>query len=317
LQYTFYEFSAFLENFGGATFVKDIDSFCKKIENMMIKKGVIILLLFILALSACKKNDKNSYVDYNTLLYASSDYLNVQQMTVRLLNTYFKMATDSVLYADGYNPDIDKAACNYFKDTILDTVYYEIIYGDWGVIDPYRRRRGGKIKVHLDGDFEDSLTTANFEFLNFHYEFDTLKVLSFTVQNLGKTDGQNTLFHLKIDNMQWQIDTTGAIRWNSDQYFLRKKSGNSIYFNNNNAYLITGTVDGTTARGEAFSANITDGVSLKDIQNCAWPKDGPVSFSIADFNKAEIYFPSDTLCANQCLLTLDGNNFVLPIEHFK
>ena len=77
------------------------------------KYRFIFLLAFSLGILASCTKTKNRSIDYNTVIKLSRAYASVQQMTVRLINTFFKMATDSLVLNTGYNPDVDGAVCRY------------------------------------------------------------------------------------------------------------------------------------------------------------------------------------------------------------
>ncbi len=273
------------------------------------------MALSIGVLASCTKT-RNRSINYNTVIQSSRAYASVQQMTVRLMNTFYKMATDSLVLHTGYNPDVDGAVCRYRKDTITDSVFYSMTYGSWGVIDPFHRRRGGEIVVELDGNLNDSLTKGAFFFHQFHYDFDTLKATEFSIQNRGTDAMHQTLFHVSAHQMRWQIDSTQVIVWNFNQNYLRQKGGNSAYFSKDDQYLISGTLDGTTTNGTSFQTTVNAGNELNDNYHCAWLTTGTVLMSIQGFESAQLLFPPQGSCISRYQLWISGNRFDNPIEYY-
>ncbi len=276
-------------------------------------KRFLILLITPLLIISCNKT-QNEFIDFKPLIKVSNDYTKVEQMTVRLLSTFFKAAGDSLVLTEGYNPNIDGAVCRYTIDTITDSVFYRIFYGSWGVIDPYSKRRGGKIFINLNGSLEDSLTKGIFIFQNFHYEFDTIKTDSLEIQNIGKNAQGNTQFHIKALKMQWEVDSTHVISWNFDQIFERIKMKNSIFYNNNEKFLIYGKLTGKSSTNIAFTATNDVGNEIVLNCNCAWLQNGKIKFEVQNFNNAQILFPAENNCSNRYELWIDDNRFDKSIE---
>lgn len=269
------------------------------------KRFVILSMIITLLFSGCHKK-QNIYIDYNPVIKSSNDYTNVQQLTVRLLQTFFKVTVDSSIILNGYNPNIDGAACTYYHDTVTDSVFYRIKYGNWGVIDPYGKRRGGEIYVNLDGDIHDSLTSGEFVFKHFHYEFDSLSAENLLIVNNGFDETHNLLFDISAGKMKWNTDSVHSVVWSFQQTYRQ---------NNNESFSIWGQFSGTAQSGINFQVTNDKETAIIASGDCAWIKNGQMEFSWGNQeNRAQILFPDSTSCQNVYHLIINDLRFDKAIE---
>ncbi len=270
------------------------------------KRFLFLSIIIAVLLSSCHKK-QNRYINYKPVINASNDYTNAQQITVRLLQTFFKVTGDTLINLEGYNPDIDGAVCTYFHDTITDSVFYKIKYGSWGVVDPFGKRRGGDIYVNLDGNINDSATTGEFVFENFHYEFDSLRVENLTIKNAGLNDSLYPVFHISAERIKWNADSVHVITWAFEQTYEQKNHGKE--------FLIWGEFSGTAKSGINFRVSNMQETAITTGYNCAWLKNGEMDFYWgAPENRAQIMFPDSAECRNVYSLFVNDLRFDKAIE---
>jgi hypothetical protein len=272
---------------------------------MFMKRFVILLVVVAAIISGCHKK-QNRYIDYNPVVKVSNDYVSVQQLTVRLLQTFFKITTDSLVINNGYNPDIDGAVCRYSYDTVSDSTFYRIKYGSWGVIDPFGKRRGGEILVSLDGNINDSSTSGMFVFKNFHYEYDSLSAQNFKIINTGSNGTSSSSFEISAGKMKWDTDSIHSIIWSFKQTYRQ---------NGSDEFLIWGELSGTAQTGMNFRALNPEDRAIAAGVECAWLENGQMDFNWGEGgNTAQILFSDSTGCHNKYTLLINDLRFDGTIE---
>ncbi len=273
--------------------------------------SVLLIIIPTIIFSGCLKKKANSYIDFKPYLRVAGDYANTQQLTTRLINTVIKASSDSLLNTTGVNPDIDKAKCTFVHDTVSDSSFYELEYNWWGTIDPYERRRGGTIRVALDGPASDSGVSGSISLIHFHYEFDSLRATGFRMYNLGKLESGNRAFRFSADSMIWQVDTNKLITWRFDQIYEQLGAGID------SGFLISGNFTGQATNRYSFSAAIADSARLADYAGCAWLKNGTVIITASGLQNSGMLFPPDDQCINYYQFWIDDNRFDGAIEDFS
>ncbi len=269
----------------------------------------LLLLLLAAVFPGCNK-DTNTFIDYKPYLNTARDYANAQQLTTRLINTMLKAGSDSVLNTTGINTDIDKAKCTFVYDSVSDSSFYEAEYNSWGTIDPYQRRRGGIIRIALDGPVSDSGVSGSINLVNFHYEFDSLKAINFRFKNEGTGSNGNRIYRFSADSLIWEVDTNRTISWQFDQLYEQKSD------NIDSGFIISGNLNGISYYNISFSAVIADSSRLFDNMDCNWLKDGIVYLSYSDVQNSQMLFPPDNMCMNYYQYIINDNRFDGLIENF-
>ena len=270
---------------------------------------ICIFLSLIFILYSCNK--KNTSFDYNQAVETVSDYVESQQMTDLILNTYFKAITDSILLSDGV-AEIDGAEVSYSSEPakiIID-------YPGWGKDDGYGHIRKGKYEATTETSFFDSLAVVNITFNNFSYDFDTVSAGNLSIINQGTTNNGSYIFNLDGDNITRKLhDTTSYITYQLQQTFERFTYTSSPYYSENDYFEISGSLSGTARNGKTFNSVVQDTSSLRNSFSCRWLDGGVVEIELIDFNNnSKVNFSNDGKCLNQYSIIINGTLLIKAFD---
>ena len=276
------------------------------------EKLIIMLLLFTTAfISSCHK--ENTSFDYVQTIETVSDYVESQQMTDLILNTYFKSITDSTLFTDGTS-EIDGADVSYSANPAKIIIEYPT----WGRDDGYGHTRKGTYEATTESSFLDSLAVVNFTFNNFYYDDDTITVVNLSIINTTATNGNN-IFNIDANNILRRFhDTTGYVKYNVEQSFVRIKDTSSVYYTSNDYFEITGNLSGIARNGHSYNSTTQDTSSLIVNYSCRWIKAGITEVELPDFiYNATVNFNNGGECLNQYSIITNESLFtdVFDIEY--
>lgn len=271
--------------------------------------SVAFLIGFAIFIGSCKK-DKNTMIDYNYGVNLSSDYVNVQHLSISLANTYFKAIYDTALISNGTS-EIDGATVTYCPDSVYKL---KITYPSWGSNDGYGNWRQGQIQIQADGGFFDENENAKFKFVNFYFTKDTITASEYSVKYLGSSQG-NDQFQIVGDEVYRTMeDTTGNISFNSSQFFTVVLNANNKFVPEN--LLISGSIKGISRLGYMFEAT-TQYEIISDL-SCNWMKSGEVEvLSDSSEFQGKITYSDISECNNWYSLLIDGIEFPSAIEKEK
>lgn len=276
-----------------------------------LKNWVFALLLAAIISVSCRK--QNTFIDYNPAIVASQEFVSNQQMMDQILNTYFKSLTDSTLRADGH-AEIDGAWVSINYSPYL---FMEFQYNVWGNYDGYGHFRMGAIEVIPETDFSQPDALANFNFIGFLYDKDTVEVNKMTVQHIETGEPNIQKFEVKVDSaVIIYSDTSGQNSFNMNQTFRLKKDPTTEYTSVLDKIYITGLMDGITLDLTSYSTLIADSSEMIDKYDCLWLTNGPATLQVTGFSyPATIYFPEPDTCLNEYIIEVDGNPFPFPFEY--
>ena len=266
---------------------------------------ITIILSVVLFISSCHK--ENTSLDFNQSVETIRDYVEAQQMTDLLLNTYFKSITDSTLLTDGI-AEIDGASVIYSVNPAKIIIDYYI----WSREDGYGHYRKGRYEAKTATSFFDSLAVVNFTFHSFDYDFDSINVTNFSLTNMGNNTDGNYLFSVNATNFYRKFhDTTGQILYHVDQDFIRVKDPLSPYYTNNDSFNISGNLSGVARNGYSFNSIVHDTSCLIDSFSCQWLIDGTSEVNLPESdnftNIATINFSNSGDCRNQYSIIINGS----------
>ena len=270
--------------------------------NLTLSLIVFIVVIVIFAPS-CKKNN-NSMVDYSYGVAISSDYANVQHLSISLANTYFKCIYDTALINNGI-AIIDGAEVEYSADSLFQL---KIIYPPWGTDDGYGNWRQGEIHIKADGGFFNKDENVNLYFENFYFTKDTIVAHNYSIKYLG-----NNSFQMLSDSVcRIMEDSTGLIIFNSEQVFKTILGTNGQPIN----LSISGLFEGESREGNHFETSVKEDV-FSDL-NCNWMKQGEVEilFDSTTYS-GSIFYSDPSVCENWYNLVIDGVDFPSKIQKPK
>lgn len=268
-----------------------------------------MLVVTVFSVSSCNK-DKNTFVSYNYGVESAQQFVYAQQMMTQLLATYFKSINDSILFADN-KATIDGASVYLVLDEI--PMRLRIEYPWWGADDGYGHYRQGVYEAYTTDGYQDVDGIVNFEFTDFLWDKDSLRVDSLRVLNLGKTDGKNFQYGIEVSSAKLiYSDTTmqNPYTFAMDQSFTVIKEAGTIYTSAKDSMAIYGSLNGLTAAGLEFDAQgVADSTMLFSF-SCDWLKQGIVQIQTVNFPYiSTVYFQEADTCANQYLIEIDNNLF--------
>ena len=273
----------------------------------IVKKGLIvtIVLSVVVFITSCHK--ENTSLDFNQSVETISDYVEAQQMTDLLLNTYFKSITDSTLLTDGIS-EIDGASVSYSANPAKIIIDYYI----WSKEDGYGHYRKGRYEATTASSFFDSLAVVDFSFHSFDYDFDSINATNFSLTNMGNNADDNYLFSVSITNFYRKFhDTTGIITYQLQQDFIRTKDISSPYYTDNDFFSISGNLSGIARNGKSYTSIISDTNNLTNSFSCQWLIDGTSEINLPESdnftNIATVNFSNSGTCRNQYSIVINGS----------
>jgi hypothetical protein len=274
----------------------------------------LFLVVAIFSVTSCNK-DKNTFVSYNYGVESAREFVYAQQMMTQLMATYFKSINDSTLLADN-TAAIDGATVYLLLDET--PMRLRIEYPWWGADDGYGHFRQGVYEAYSMDGYQKVDAIVNFEFIDFLWDKDSLRVDSLQIHNLGKTDGKNFQYNLNVSNIKLiYADSTilNPYTFVMDQSFILMKESGTIYTSTKDSMAIFGSLNGLTAAGLEFAAQgVADSTMLFSF-SCDWLKQGIVQVNTVDFSyTSNIFFQEADTCANQYLIEIDGNPFPYPFD---
>ena len=272
-------------------------------------KGSLLFILSIsLFIASCHK--ENTSFDYNMAIETVSDYVDTQQMTNLLLNTYFKSITDSTLITDGI-AEIDGADVNYSADPAIITILYS-----WAKYDSYGHLRKGKYEASTESSFFDSLAIININFSNFFYDSSAISVGNFSIENMGTTTNNNYLFKVEATDILIKYhDSTGNISYQVEQNYLRVKNPSTPYHTNDDYFRISGNMTGIARNNNSFTSSTQDTNNLLVYYSCPWIKGGTAEIELPGFiYNASVDFFNDGECRNHYSIITNETLFLRKFD---
>ncbi len=259
-----------------------------------IYNSLITSLLLLFTVTSCHK--KNTSFNYTQAVETVGGYVEAQQMTDLLLNTYFKSITDSTLLADGTS-EIDGAIVTYNSSPAKIIIHYP-----FSKPDGYSHFRRGIIEATSETGFFNTGDVIKLSFESFYYDNDSISTENITIIN-GLENTNNT-FNISSSNIyRGSKDTLGKptthIKFQLQQKLTQFKDALSPYHTQNDYFGITGDLTGVARNKFSFKASITDTNMLINAYNCNWIKSGITNIELPEFTYNSLAnFTLDGECVN-------------------
>lgn len=260
-------------------------------------------------LSSCRRdkddNDKDtSSAGDNTL--AEGTYNDVNNMA--------DQAADGSLssYLIPSNPDyrstLLSSCATITNDTVSVPHMLTIDFGTSNCLCSDGRYRRGIVNVSYSGHYRDSASTHTITFTNYFVN-DNQVMGSKTVTNNGHNAAGNLTYSITV-NGQIIKATGGTIMWTSNrtrEWII----GESTPTRSDDVYLITGSANGTSAAGVAYTLNITS--ALRREIGCRHFVSG--SYALTPSGKATRYVDFGTgACDNEATVTINGHVYNITLH---
>jgi hypothetical protein len=270
-----------------------------------------IFVLMVLLNTSCHK--ENTSFNYNQAIETVSSYVEAQQMTDLLLNTYFKSISDSTLLTSGIS-EIDGANVTYTISPAKIVINYP-----YSKTDGYGHYRKGKYEAVSETSFFNPDDVINVSFTNFYYDNDSLNINNITIINKDKNTNNNSVFNISGDDIYRETaDSTGNtlyIKYQFHQEFVLHKDVSSTYHTQNDYFSIVGDLMGIAQNTFTFNASILDTSKLIVAYDCNWIKSGIANIQLPDFIYNSVAdFSIDGDCVNMYSVFTDDTRITSAFD---
>lgn len=271
--------------------------------------GIMACCLIALSFTACKKDSKETDSDTapaqdNSL--AESNYNDVNTMvdaSMSLGTSFsFRQATNEPgarvedVLGGCTNVTIDSANTN--RTLVID-------FGTTNCKGADGRNRRGKILATWTGKYRDQGTVVNITFDNYFVDDNQIKGTHKTT-NMGYNAAQHLVYKIEVDGSIVKANNGGTILWKSTrerEWVAGAATPMNIL---DDTYSITGSANGTTASGDAYTISITQALVRK--MNCYWFESGKLEVTPAGRLTRTLDYGS-TGCDNKATVTINGTIF--------
>ena len=262
-----------------------------------ISNGLIFSCIFLMILLSSSCHKENTSFNYNQAIETVGSYVEAQQMTDMLLNTYFKSITDSTLLASGESV-IDGANVTYIVNPAKIIIDYP-----YNKTDGYGHYRNGTYEAISETGFLDSADVIKLSFANFYYDNDSLNINNITIINKGKNSNNDNVYSIFGSQLyRGSSDTTGSksyIMYQFQQEFILHKDASSVYHTQNDYFGISGNLMGNARNTFTFNASIADTNLLINAYDCNWIVGGISNILLNEFTYNSVAdFSIDGDCIN-------------------
>ena len=266
-------------------------------------KNILLILLICTVFFSCRKsvrdedNDTKAAQDFAMADIVSNDISNLLTEV---------MESESGLRATNLN--LGCAAVTV--DTLAFPMTVSIDFGTTNCLGGDGRNRRGIINATFTGKYRDSLTvitiTTNNYYLNDH-EVEGTKV----VTNKGHNSAGNLWYTVVITNaLITAPDGTWNISFNSNRTRVWTR-GESTAVLTDDAYEISGTMDGVSRTGNHFTAATTTPVTIE--LSCAWAVSGIIEVTPDNVSPRILDFGSGG-CDNNATVSVNGYTFDVEMQ---
>lgn len=269
-------------------------------------KLLLLLLSSVILLGACKKSDRDS----DTETQSATDNAKAEKVFADLFNQvaiyapyFLELSADTLLIDSNQTcptMSISPALPNASFPKVLTIDFGSGCTGSDGVL------RKGKIIASFSGKYKSSGTIITYTLDNYYYG-SWLVNAKHTVTNAGFNADSNLVFLVNTSAGSMR-GSDGTIYWNS----ARQRewiSGMDSPTGKDDAYLISGTADGTGLKGSTFNTKITSNLSVSN--NCAYIKSGTLYITPGVNSPRIINFGSS--CSKS--FTVEINGVIYSLEY--
>jgi hypothetical protein len=213
--------------------------------------GSTILLFFML--NSCRKDSKD----------ISESLGNDYGLAEQTFNDVNQISDEA--YVGSLNSFKTGESSNVFStcDTIIVDTIARIITVDFGATNCMcadGKNRRGKIVIYYTGRYKEAGSVHTITFDNYFVNDNKVEGTK-TVTNMGMNTSGNYYYTISIVGSIIKADGSGTISWNSSRV-RTWIAGYSTSTRGDDKYSITGNAAGTTANGDAFTANISDALTI-------------------------------------------------------
>lgn len=279
--------------------------------KQIIFKSILVFTCSALVLTGCRKkeDEDNDTTGSSDNALAERTYSDVQNISdeaseANSLSSYKVGAGDGLL----------STCATVTRDTVTIPHLITIDFGTSNCPCSDGRNRRGKILVSYSGKYKDSLSTHTITFSNYFVNDNGVSGTK-TVTNMG---------HIAAGgNLQWNVSVTGSIvlangggtiSWSSNRVRVMTagESTSGILGWSDDVYSITGSASGTSAKGNAFTANITSALIKK--MNCRHIVQGTFDFNPGNGKPIRTVDYGNGVCDDVATVTINGKTYTIQLR---
>lgn len=279
-------------------------------------KSILVsaLAISLIALNACKKDEKEEYDNSSApasnavIENAYDEMTNMSDQAINGNLSYYNSPKVTVVYASKDEPLLEKEACNVVI-TLDTTSTTRSITIDWGTVNcdcNDGKQRRGKIITTFTGKYRDSGTVITHTPENYFVNDNKIEG-SKTVTNMGTNSSGQPFFNVSINGSVTMTDgdvftyastrvRTWVLGFTTPLYFL------------DDEYDITGSANASSTNGNGYVANITSALHIK--VGCPYITKGIVEFTPTNKPIRTINY-GDGSCDKTFTVTINGVTYTI------
>lgn len=283
-------------------------------KTNVIIKGVFSAALLGVLLTSCKKNDTE-----DTDTSASSDNATAEAYFNDMGNIANEGAMSGNVSSYKTSPSYDgllSACATVTFDTInhSDDDSVTVDFGTTNCLCNDGRYRRGKVLITHTGNkkYRDSLAIITTVPVNY-YVNDNQLLGTRTVTNMGHNTSGNLYYNISVSGQVKLANNGGTITWNSTRQ-REWIAGESTTIWSDDIYSITGSANGTSAKGVSYTATITSPLIRNMSLGCR------KHFTQGTFDLTPQGKPTRTVdfgtgaCDNKATVTINGKTYNITLK---
>lgn len=222
-------------------------------KKIIFSSLLIGTLLFLFMLNSCRK----ASTDISETLGNDNG---LAEQTFNDVNQISEEAYDGSLnsYKTGEASDVLSTCSTVLVDTVARII--TIDFGTTNCMCADGKNRRGKIVINYTGRYKEAGSVHTITFDNYYVNDNKVEGTN-TVTNMGMNTSGNYYYNISIIGSIIKADGSGTISWTSSRV-RTWITGYSTPTRSDDKYSITGSASGTTADGDAFTATISDALTI-------------------------------------------------------
>jgi hypothetical protein len=271
--------------------------------------GIIACCLIALSFTACKKDTKEADSDTapaqdNSL--AETNYNDVNTMADASMSLGASFSFRQATNEPGARVEDVLGGCTTVTiDSVSTNRTLVIDFGTTNCKGADGRNRRGKILATWTGKYRDQGTVINITFDNYFVNDNQIKGTHKTT-NMGYNSAQHLVYKIEVDGSIVKANNGGTILWKSTREREWVTGASTALNILDDTYSITGSANGTTASGDAYTITITQALVRK--MNCYWFESGKLEVTPAGRLTRTLDY-GNTGCDNKATVTINGTVF--------
>ena len=238
-----------------------------KIAVAALAMGLIILA------QSCKKNPVNTQTDFKQEMTALNELQYPQQFANQFMMTFFKSIYDSTLLNTGVSK-IDSAKVRMDTTKIRVEYWYANENQHWHHYDGNGHYRMGTFDYMIDSAFLAATTGVCSISVYKTFYFDSLptNVQNISIEKTGLSAAGNQTFNATFNNITMSGTYAGkaTINFSAEFSYELFKGSSSPYSGNNDYFLFSGNIHGTTPSNYTYDVVISPDSNRYKIDYQCW-----------------------------------------------